>query len=139
MVVLLLLTVSPLVAQWPARATVDGPRRADGTLTLMRRHREPRTAGSTSPAYGSESGSCLGDRLTIEPNGGAAPLDPQARIMNFNGESIPRALCFDIGSNIKGGAPMQPWAAALRRQRMDDRPASRVLMPIKESCTSASR
>jgi hypothetical protein len=40
---------------------------------------------------------------------GATPLDPN---------SPPLAAFWDIGTNLKGGLPMTPWAAEIKKQRM---------------------
>ena len=78
-------------------------------------------ARSISPAFGTLAFSSLA--LVVSPRnelgrgegggrGSGAAAQPTDR--------PPLATFFDIGANIKGGAPMQPWAAALKKQRMVD-------------------
>jgi hypothetical protein len=35
-------------------------------------------------------------------------------------DGIPFATFFDIGANMEGGLPLTPWAAALKKERMDN-------------------
>ena len=98
-----------LLAQWP-RHTVPGvPRTADGKPNL------------TAPAPRAPDGKP--DLSGIWENF-RKPGDAPVRSVNaqfFN--DLPPTLINefrDIGAGIPGGLPYQPWAAALRKQRMDD-------------------
>jgi hypothetical protein len=98
-----------LLAQWP-RHTVPGvPRTADGKPNL------------TAPAPRAPDGKP--DLSGIWENF-RKPGDAPVRSVNaqfFN--DLPPTLINefrDIGAGVAGGLPFQPWAAALRKQRMDD-------------------
>ena len=98
-----------LFAQWP-RHTVPGvPRTADGKPNL------------TAPAPRAPDGKP--DLSGIWENF-RKPGDAPVRSVNaqfFN--DLPPTLINefrDIGAGVAGGLPFQPWAAALRKQRMDD-------------------
>ena len=126
---------TPAGAQWPPYPTPNVPRNADGLPNLT--GPTPRTAdrhpdltglweiyfssiapppppGQASPSRslqdtadapaGSEP-----NQLGLTPS--TPPVDPDAP---------PRATFFDIGANIPGGLPFQPWAKELRAQRMAD-------------------
>src|SRR5512144_1256863 len=79
----------------------------------MRRRRARRTGIRTSRVYGkstfnrSRQRQGDGGQLALTPS--TPPTDPKAP---------PRATFFDIGANIPGGAPYQPWAKELRAKRM---------------------
>lgn len=119
----------PADAQWPAHPTPNVPRNRDGSPNLN--GPVPRTAdgkpdlsgvweiylnsiaaapppGSASPSRSQQDGDG-GDQLGI--GSGAPPVDRNAP---------PRATFFDIGANIEGGLPFQPWARELREQRVAD-------------------
>src|SRR5262245_37730907 len=113
---------SPALAQWPDYPTPNVPRNADGTPNM--KAPTPRTKeghpdftglweiylnsiaaapppGQASPSRSLQDQSGGGDanQLGLAPS--TPPDDPKAP---------PRATFFDIGANIKGGAPYQPWA-----------------------------
>jgi len=122
---------APASAQWPSYQTRNVPRNADGTVN--RTAPAPKTAdgkpdlsglweiylssiapppapGQASPSRSlQDQADGSGNQLGIEEGG--PPPDPNAP---------PRATFFDIGANIKGGLPFQPWARDLRAQRMAD-------------------
>jgi hypothetical protein len=115
-------------AQWPDYPTPNVPKNADGTPNL--KGPTPRAAdghpdltgiweiyvnsiaaapppGQASPSRAQQDGGNGADQLGLTP--GRAPTDPNAP---------PRATFFDIGANIPGGLPFQPWAKELRAKRM---------------------
>jgi hypothetical protein len=115
-------------AQWPDYPTPNVPKNADGTPNL--KGPTPRTAdghpdltgiweiyvnsiaaapppGQASPSRSQQDGGSGADQLGLSE--GKAPTDPNAP---------PRATFFDIGANIPGGLPFQPWAKELRGKRM---------------------
>jgi len=123
---------APAFAQWPTYPTPNVPKNADGTPNMAAP--TPRAAdghpdltglweiylnsiaaapppGQASPSRSQQdqSGGGGADQLGLAP--ATPPADPNAP---------PRATFFDIGANIPGGAPYQPWAAELRKQRMAD-------------------
>lgn len=124
---LLLLLATGAQAQWPAFPTPNVPRQADGTPSLNAP--APRTEdgkpdlsglweiyftsiaappppGQTGPSRSQQS---QGDAEQLGLSSGRPPADPDAP---------PRATFFDIGANIDGGPPFQPWARELRAERM---------------------
>jgi len=118
---------APACAQWTSYPTPNVPRHPDGTPNLD--GPAPRTAdgrpdftglweiylssiaaapaaGEASPSRSQQDGDGS-DQLGIDPGG--PPPDPDAP---------PRATFFDIGANLPGGLPFQPWAQELRAERM---------------------
>jgi hypothetical protein len=117
-------------AQWPSYPTPNVPKNADGTPNL--KGPTPRAAdghpdltgvweiyfnsiaappprGQASPSRSLQDAADNGgaNQLGLTPS--RAPADPNAP---------PRATFFDIGANIPGGLPFQPWARELRQQRV---------------------
>jgi hypothetical protein len=125
---------APAAAQWPAYPTPNVPKNADGTPntsapTPRAQDGHPDLTGlweiyfnsiAAAPPPGqaspsrslqdqSEDGGGGGEQLGLTP--ATPPPDPNAP---------PRATFFDIGANVPGGTPYQPWAKDLRAQRMAD-------------------
>jgi len=96
--------VSPaLFAQWPSHPTRGVPRGADGKPSLGAP--APRTADGKPDLSGIWNyAGVLGFR------GGPPPSPPG---------TPPQATFWNIEAGIKEGLPFQPWAAELRRQRME--------------------
>jgi len=121
---------APAAAQWPSYPTPNVPKNADGSPNLE--GPAPRAAdghpdltgvweiyfnsiaaapppGQASPSRSLQDGNPADNQLGLTPS--TPPSDPNAP---------PRATFFDIGANIPGGPPFQPWAKALRDQRVAD-------------------
>ena len=103
----------PLLAQWPAHPTAGVPKTPDGKPNLDAP--APRTAEGKPDLSGlwrNARGFGQGQLAGVGGAAGAPLLD---------GTIPPRANQFwDIGWGLKDGLPLQPWAAALRKKRMDD-------------------
>jgi hypothetical protein len=104
---------TPLTAQWPAFPTPNVPRTALGRPDLQ--SPAPRTADGRPDLSGiwrNPGWAAIAAGSGVSGTGGA-PGTPAV---------LPRGpgLFFDIGSGVDGGLPFQPWAAALRKQRMAD-------------------
>jgi hypothetical protein len=102
-----------LLAQWPGHPTPGVPKTADGKPNLDAP--APRTAEGKPDLSGiwrNARGFGQGQLAGVGGAAGAPLLD---------GTIPPRANQFwDIGWGLKDGLPLQPWAAALRKKRMDD-------------------
>jgi hypothetical protein len=113
----------PVAAQWPPYPTPNVPKKADGTPDLN--GPTPRAADGkpdlsglweiyfnaiAAPPAGTPNPSRSegSDQLGL-PQSAPPPEDPGAP---------PRATFFDIGARMDGGPPFQPWAKALREERM---------------------
>jgi hypothetical protein len=99
-----------LFAQWPAYPTPGVPKTADGKPDLT--GPAPRTRDGKPDLSGIW-------RFVDSPDARpGTPPAPGARSPGI-GVRIPGLLqFFDIGSTLKDGLPFQPWAAALRSQRV---------------------
>jgi hypothetical protein len=108
--VLVLLTVSPAAAQWPTRVASGIPLRADGKPNLE--------APAPKAADGKPD---LSGVWTIETPRAQQPPQPAVAAAG-TGEIPPntRNVFGNIGAQIQGGAPYQPWAAELVKKRMAD-------------------
>jgi hypothetical protein len=123
---------APASAQWPSHPTQNVPRNADGTPNLSAP--APRAAdgkpdlsgvweiyldsiaaapppGEASPSRSQQDSEEAPEDNQLGLRVGGPPVDPNAP---------PRATFFDIGANIEGGPPFQPWARDLRAQRVAD-------------------
>jgi hypothetical protein len=119
---------APAAAQWPSYPTPNVPKNSDGSPNLE--GPAPRAAdghpdltgvweiyfnsiaaapppGQASPSRSLQDGNPADNQLGLTPS--TPPSDPNAP---------PRATFFDIGANIPGGPPFQPWAKALREERV---------------------
>jgi len=85
------------LAQWPSYPTPNVPRTADGAVDLD--GPVPRTADGHPDLSGV---------WRVPRGGGPAGTEPDAP---------PLATFRDVGANIEGGLPLQPWAAKLRADR----------------------
>jgi len=93
------LTATTVHAQWPSYPTPNVPRTPDGAVDLD--GPVPRTADGHPDLSG----------LWRVPRGrGGAEADAPA-------DGPPVAGFRDVGANLEGGLPLQPWAAELRAQR----------------------
>ena len=135
-IALLPVLVTTVHAQWPAHLppgvpkTADGkpdlnappPRTADGKVdfsgvweTTSGRGGQPRSGGA-----GAATGAAAG-RGTAAPTGAPAGRGASGGAAPGTGAAIPNGNVFgNIGAQVDGGAPYQPWAADLVKQRMAD-------------------
>jgi hypothetical protein len=101
--VLMIILSPPAVAQWPNFPSARLPRGADGKVDLTAP--TPRTADGKPDLSGIWNyAGVLGFR------GGPPPPPPG---------TPPQATFWNIEAGIKEGLPFRPWAAELRKQRMD--------------------
>jgi hypothetical protein len=101
---------SGLFAQWPAYPTAGVPKTADGKLDLT--GPAPRTSDGKPDLSGVW-------RFVDSPDARPGPPVPAEARSRGIGVRVPGLLqFFDIGSTLKDGLPLQPWAAELRRQRV---------------------
>ena len=108
-VAVFVITASPLLlAQWPKFVPPNAPTLADGRINLAGPPpRAPPTARWICPACGKQ---------TRGVGAAARPLPPTG-----TGELPPSGSIFgNVGDQVPGGAPYQPWAAALVKTRMAD-------------------
>jgi hypothetical protein len=105
-VILALICSASLAAQWPAHPTPGVPRTADGKPILD--GPAPRTPEGKPDLSGiwTRAGGGGGGR-----QGGAKPEPPPPG-------TPPVATFGDVGTNMPGGLPFQPWAAELKQKRM---------------------
>ena len=120
--VALLLAVSvPLSAQWPRYRSAGAPRNADGSVNMQ--GPAPRMPGGTPDLSGlwenigwRELSQVSNDVSGTGGSPGTRPLVAAATGVLTSGPG----LFFEIGAGVAGGLPLQPWAAALKKQRMAD-------------------
>jgi hypothetical protein len=93
-----------LAAQWPAYPTPAVPRNADGTPNLEAP--APRTADGRPDLTGIWENAWFHRGRIAQP-----PVSPP-------GEP-PASTFFNVGAGFKDGLPLQPWAAALLKERSD--------------------
>jgi hypothetical protein len=100
---------SPLFAQWPRYPVPSVPRTAAGAPDLTAA--APRTPDGKPDLSGIwENFRKPGDSPVRSVNAAFFDDRPPSLVNEFR----------DIGENVKGGLPLQPWAAALKQQRTAD-------------------
>jgi len=111
----------PLSAQWPRYRSAAAPRAADGAVNMQ--GPVPRTRAGTPDLSGlwenigwRELSQVSNDVSGTGGSPGTRPLVAAATGVLTSGPGI----FFDIGAGVAGGLPLQPWAAALKKQRMAD-------------------
>jgi hypothetical protein len=93
-----------LAAQWPPHPTPGVPRNADGTPNLEAP--APRTADGKLDLTGTWENAWFHRGRIAQPPV-SAPGEP------------PASTFFNIGAGFKDGLPLQPWAAALLKERSE--------------------
>ena len=109
--IMVLVTAAPLVAQWPPYPTAAVPRTANGQPNLTAP--APRTADGKPDLSGIWQN--FGQAALSFGSGGAAGA-PRPDGTLPTGVNQFR----DIGSGFREGLPFQPWAADLKKRRMAD-------------------
>jgi hypothetical protein len=111
----LVVTISaPVLAQWPIRMPSGVPVTADGKPDF---NAPPPRAADGKPNLSGVWGTPPPPRAAAQPVGGT-PAPPVATPGPVAGPS--GSVFGNIGAQIPGGAPYQPWAAELVKQRMAD-------------------
>lgn len=101
-----------LCGQWPLYPTAGEPRTPDGKPNL--------SAPAPKTANGKPDFSGVWDRGIASLPPGAAPPRTPARPGVSGDPPPPGAMPFqNLASTVAGGLPMLPWAAELRRQRLE--------------------
>ena len=113
--------VAPLTAQWPTHRSASAPRTADGKPDM--KGPVPRTPAGTPDLSGvwenigwRELQAQSNDVSGTGGSPGTRPIVASATGVLTSGPG----LFFDIGTGVAGGLPLQPPAAALKKQRMAD-------------------
>ncbi len=108
-VVALLLALPPsLAAQWPRYHVPGVPRTADGQVDV----------NAPTPRAPDGKPDLTGIWENFREQGQGVASVNAAFFSDVLPSLIPQFR--DIGSDMQGGLPLQPWAAALKKQRMDD-------------------
>jgi hypothetical protein len=118
---LLAALATPVSAQWAKHRSASAPRTADGRADMQ--GPVPRTRAGTPDLSGvwenigwRELQAQSNDISGTGGSPGTRPLIAGATGVLTSGPP----LFFDIGTGVAGGLPLQPWAAALKKQRMAD-------------------
>jgi hypothetical protein len=111
----------PLSAQWPRYRSAAAPRGPDGAVNMQ--GPVPRTRAGTPDLSGlwenigwRELSQVSNDISGTGGSPGTRPLVTGPTSVLTSGPGI----FFDIATAVAGGLPLQPWAAALKQQRMAD-------------------
>lgn len=100
----------PLSAQWPPYPTAQAPRTPDGEP-------DPKAPAPRTPQGKPDFSGVW--RFVDSPDARPGLAPPAGAGTIGIGQRGPGLYqFFDIGSTLKGGLPFQPWAAALRKQRL---------------------
>jgi hypothetical protein len=111
-------------AQWPTYKTQGVPRTKSGEINLAAA--APKAPDGKldlsglweNPSNPSTVNSSIAGTGGAPPIPGTPPREPQSQ--GAAPGAGPIRLFFDIGSGVPGGLPFQPWALALKKQRMAD-------------------
>ena len=120
------LTSVVVQAQWPTYKTQGVPRTRSGEINLAAPapkapDGKPDLSGLwENPSTPSTVNSSIAGTGGAPPIPGTPPRAPQSQGAAPGAGAGPVRLFFDIGAGMPGGLPFQPWALALKKQRMAD-------------------